>query len=91
MKENLISLPSGMIINFSNVAFTECRKRGRIRLSFNVQDRDGGGLIEHDLDSDDARALIEELSRKGVDVASLWKNTGIEATPVIEPRPEPIV
>ena len=91
MNENLISLPSGMIINFSNVAFAECRKRGRIRLSFNVQDRDGGGLIEHDLDSEDARALIEELSRKGVDVANFWKNREIEATPVIAPKSEPIV
>jgi len=90
MKENLISLPSGIIINFANVAFLECRKRGRIRLSFNVQDRDGGGLIEQDLDSEDARALIEEFSRKGVDVATLWKNLGIDATPVIAAESEPI-
>ena len=83
MNNNLVSLPSGIVLNIDHVAFVAAlpdaaNRRKKIRVVFGFTPG-GGSTANIQLDRDDSNALIRALSKLGVDVSALRKSTG--ATP----------
>ncbi len=76
MKDNdLVSLPSGTILNIEWVAFVAplpdaANRRSKIRVVFGST-LSGSSPVSLRLDGNDSRALIDALGKLGVDVAAL--------------------
>ena len=80
MTNNLVSLPSGMILNMDNVAFVAAlpdaaNGRKKLRVAFGSTSSDGA-TANIQLDEDDSNALIRALAKVGVDVGALRNSTG---------------
>ena len=76
MEENLISLPSGVIINLLNVSLI--RPVGqKIRVLFTAT-RVVADDMHIDLDGEDSQVLLNELRKLGTKVKALRKKIGIE-------------
>jgi hypothetical protein len=78
MKDNLVSLPSGTVLNIDRIAFVAplpdaAKRRRKIRVVFGSTP--SGGSVGMHLDGDDSKALIEALGKLGVDVAALRGTT----------------
>jgi hypothetical protein len=75
MKNNLVSLPSGTVLNLDLVAYVAVlpeaagrRKKTRVVFGFAGP---GGAASNMQLDEDDSNALLSALAKIGVDVAAL--------------------
>ena len=80
MTNNLVSLPSGMILNMDNVAFVAAlpdatNRRKKLRVAFGSTSS-GGATANIQLDEDDSNALIRAIAKLGVDVGALRESTG---------------
>jgi hypothetical protein len=80
MTNNLVSLPSGMILNMDNVAFVAAlpdaaNRRKKLRVAFGSMSS-GGAAANIQLDQDDSNALIRAIAKLGVDVGALRESTG---------------
>lgn len=83
MDNNLVGLPSGMVLNMDHVALVAAlpdaaNRRKKIRVVFGSAPS-GGPTANIQLDQDDSNALIRALAKLGVDVAALREST--DATP----------
>jgi hypothetical protein len=79
MRDNLVSLPSGTVLNIERVAFVAplpdaAKRRRKIRVVFGSTPS-GGLPVGMQLGGDDSKALIEALGQLGVDVAALRRAT----------------
>jgi len=79
MKNNLVSLPSGTVLNLDLVAFVaalpgEKNRRKKMRVVFGFAGP-GGSAANMQLDEEDSSALISALAKLGVDVAALREST----------------
>jgi hypothetical protein len=79
MKNNLVSLPSGTVLNLDFVAFVAAlpgaeSRRKKMRVVFGFTGA-GGPAANMQLDEEDSSALINALSKLGVDVAALREST----------------
>jgi hypothetical protein len=81
MHENLICLPSGMIINMANVAFILPFRESKIRVVFlaTFAVSQHGQPMAQDLDLEDSRALLNEIENRRVDCSALREKTGIKS------------
>ena len=75
MKEKLVCLPSGTVLNIDRVAFVAplpdaAKRRRKIRVFF-APAGSSGSPVSMFLDRDDSKALIETLSKLGLDVTAL--------------------
>jgi len=82
MNNNLVSLPSGTVLNLDLVAFVAAlpgaenrRKKMRVVFGFGGP---GGSAANMHLDEEDSNALISALAKLGVDVAALRESTLIK-------------
>jgi hypothetical protein len=79
MKDSLVSLPSGKVLNMRRVAFVAplpeaANRRKKIRVVF-ASAPGSGSPVSMQLDGDDSKALIRALEKLGVDVAALRRAT----------------
>jgi len=82
MKNNLVSLPSGTVLNLDLVAFVAAlpgaeNRRKKMRVVFGFAGPGGSAANMH-LDEEDSNALITALAKLGVDVAALRESTLIK-------------
>jgi hypothetical protein len=75
MKNNLVSLPSGTVLNLDLVAYVAVLpgasdRRKKIRVVFGFAGP-GGAAANTQLEEEDSSALISALEKRGVDVAAL--------------------
>jgi hypothetical protein len=75
MKNNLVSLPSGAVLNLDLVALIAvlpgaATRRKKMRVVFGFAGP-GGAASNMQLNEDDSNALIGALAKLGVDVAAL--------------------
>ncbi len=82
MKNNLVSLPSGTVLNLDLVAFVAAlpgaeNRRKKVRVVFGFAGP-GGSAANMQLDEEDSSALISALAKLGVDVAALRESTLIK-------------
>ena len=77
MKNNLVSLPSGTVLNLDLVAYvavlpSAADRRKKMRVVFGFAGP-GGAAANMQLNEEDSSALITALEKLGVDVAALRK------------------
>jgi hypothetical protein len=82
MKNNLVSLPSGTVLNLDLVAFIAAlpgaeNRRKKMRVVFGFAGP-GGSAANMQLDKEDSSALISALAKLGLDVAALRESTLIK-------------
>ena len=75
MKNNLVSLPSGTVLNLDLVAYVAvlpgaADRRKKMRVVFGFAGP-GGAASNMQLDEDDSNALLSALAKIGVDVTDL--------------------
>jgi len=80
MNNNLVSPPSGKVLNIDHVAFVAAlpdaaNRRKKIRVVFGFTPS-RGSTANILLDKDDSNAVIRALAKLGVDVGALRKSTG---------------
>ena len=75
MKNNLVSLPSGTVLNLDLVAYVAvlpgaAGRRKKMRVVFGFAGP-GGAASNMQLDEEDSNAMLSALAKVGVDVAAL--------------------
>ncbi len=82
MKNNLVSLPSGIVLNIDCVAFIAplpkaANRRRKIRVVFGTiwSGASDGSAVNIMLNADDSNALIGALAKRHVDVTALRRAT----------------
>jgi hypothetical protein len=82
MKSNLISLPSGIILNIDCVAYIAplpkaANRRRKIRVVFGTiwSGASDGSAVNIMLNADDSSALIQALAKRNVGVTALRRAT----------------
>jgi hypothetical protein len=80
---NLLTLPSGIILNLDNVAWiapvpNTSKSKTKISVRFCATLDTGSSALNVELDEIESLALLEELSRRGLDTSALREKTGIE-------------